>query len=208
MPANAYLLAILVALIHFATANFDLYRIHGQQDTSGSPWGTQPNGYMVFNNDPTCDDIPDPDQFWWERNDVSGDKISGDKIGVRCKGKSGCGVDEWPWPEIEEVEMHFCTSPDHHYTIYKDKGRQDGDTWLWPMLRVDNSKAGECFAYGGYGWDCRWDRRLGKRHQWGQRKFRCITGYEAKDFNDCHHGNIGATNDATASNSTAVVWAA
>ncbi|KAJ4344580.1 uncharacterized protein N0V89_012324 [Didymosphaeria variabile] len=180
MPANVYLLAILVALVHFASANFDLYRIHGQQDTTGSPWGTQPNGYMVFNNDPTCDDIPDPDQFWWERDDVSGDKI-----GVRCKGKKGCWVDD--------------------VTIYKDKGRQEGDTWMYPMLRVDNSKAGECFAYGGYGWDCRWKRNRGKRHQWGQRKFRCITGYESKDFNDCHHvGRIAATNNATAINSTAV----
>jgi hypothetical protein len=83
----AYLLAALVALVPFASANFDLYRVHGQADTVGSPWGVQINGYMVFNEDPKCPDIK-PEQFWWERPDVSGDKL-----GVRCKGKK-CDVDD------------------------------------------------------------------------------------------------------------------
>lgn len=82
----AYFLAILALLVHFASANFDLYRIHGQRDIPGSPWGTQPNGFMVFNDDPQCSDITG-ESFWWERPDVSGDKL-----GVRCEGK--CGVDD------------------------------------------------------------------------------------------------------------------
>ncbi|KAF2441173.1 hypothetical protein P171DRAFT_488740 [Karstenula rhodostoma CBS 690.94] len=199
----AYVLATLVALVSFASANFDLYRIHGQRDTPGSPWGTQPNGYMVFNNDPQCGDVQKDSQFWWARSDVSGNKL-----GVRCKGK--CEVDDWPWPEVEEVEMHFCNDPLYHFTIYKDKGHQDGDTWKWDLLGVDNVKRGECFAYGGYGWDCKWPNL----HIWGQRKFRCLTQADAKTLNDCHHGNTKGDDDGP-SNATAsavvarsIAWAA
>lgn len=82
MSKLAHLLAITVAFAHVAVANFDMFRMHGQQDLEFNRWGTQPNGYMLFNDEPrNCDDVH-PFEFWWERDDVSGDKL-----GVVCDGK-------------------------------------------------------------------------------------------------------------------------
>lgn len=72
----------LFAFITFASANFDLYRTMGKRSNIGSPWANNPNGYMTFNANPECGDIQRDNQFWTLRDDVSGNKL-----GVRCKGK-------------------------------------------------------------------------------------------------------------------------
>lgn len=140
MSVIKYVMAILVAVAHLASANFDMYRIHGQRNDDNSPWGTQPDGYMLFNDDPkSCEDVH-PYEFWWERRDVSTDKL-----GVLCEGKKGCYVYEasnnlktsllfstssvacrdkirsnstqWPWPDITRMEMNFCKDrPDYHFS--------------------------------------------------------------------------------------------
>jgi len=47
MPAMAYLLTVLAALVHFASANFDLYRIQGTYvSVPHTPPPNQPNGFM------------------------------------------------------------------------------------------------------------------------------------------------------------------
>lgn len=95
--------------------------------------------------------------------------------------------------------MHFCNDPLYHFSkfsslvgsrplvlilpaIYKDRGYLDGHTWKWDLLGLNNEKYGECFAYGGYGWDC----KLPTRSELGERKFRCITEFDAKIFESCH----------------------
>ena len=93
MPPFFSIPLLFLALFSNATlANFDLWRMHGQQDSTDSPWGTQPDGWMTFLDDPrTCDDVH-PWVFWWERPDVSGKKL-----GVVCEHdswKKGCYVNE------------------------------------------------------------------------------------------------------------------
>lgn len=89
-----YLLSlfILTSFFNVTIANFDLWRMHGQQDSKETPWGFQPDGWMTFFDDPrTCGDVH-PWAFWWERPDVSGNKL-----GVVCereRWKSGCYVNE------------------------------------------------------------------------------------------------------------------
>ncbi|KAF1970732.1 hypothetical protein BU23DRAFT_202155 [Bimuria novae-zelandiae CBS 107.79] len=185
MSTIAYVLTIMVAFVHVTFGNFDMYRMHGQQETTESKFGQQPDGWMLFNDTPrNCDDVH-PFKFWPDRSDVSHGRR-----GVVCEGK-GCWVDDWPWPNIKRVEMHFCKEPDYHFTIYKDKGRQDGDTWMWTLFDLYNNKKGECFAYGGVDWDCRWPPHLNghpwllERHMWAQRKFRCIHELDATDFVKC-----------------------
>ncbi|KAK3214348.1 hypothetical protein GRF29_28g2842243 [Pseudopithomyces chartarum] len=187
MKSFVYALIVAVAFVHMTMANFDIYRMQGHQDGNQGSNTQQPDGWQVYSeHHKDCHEV-NAWQWWWPRFDVSGSRL-----GVVCqtaKHKKGCNIGEWPWPDIKRLEMHFCKDPYYHFTIYKDKGRQEGETWYWTLYDTRNHKKGECFAYGGLGYDCWYNGVfgwLGKRHIWGSRKFRCITDYRPEDFLKCH----------------------
>lgn len=101
--------------------------------------------------------------------------------------------------------MHFTNKPLHHFTIYKSKGRQVGDTWRWTLFGVDDKSYGECFAYGNEWFKCDWPKNT--MHMEGYRKFRCLTAFDAFPINQAHKKEIGARSSG-ASNMTAVSWEA
>ena len=82
IPAMARaFLAIFLALITLASANFDLYRVKKRIRQA-----RHRDGFMVFNDDPQCGDVQ-RDQLWDSHEDVSGNKL-----GFRCNGK--CDVND------------------------------------------------------------------------------------------------------------------
>jgi hypothetical protein len=88
--------------------------------------------------------------------------------------------------------MHFSNNPYQHYTIYKDRGYLEGNTWFWPMYGTDGKTHGSCFAYGDHHFDCDWsfDGRI--RQTGGWRKFRCLTDLDADRINDAARKEIEA----------------
>ncbi|OAF99343.1 uncharacterized protein CC84DRAFT_1181471 [Paraphaeosphaeria sporulosa] len=124
----AYVLTILVACIQLASANFDLYHIHGVEADGPFP-GAEINGWQLQNDNPTCDQA---DQFavWRDSSDLS-------------HGRKGA-----PWPDVKLIEMHFTNNPLYHFTIYKDRGYTTGDGgWRWYLYGTDDKADGTCFAW-------------------------------------------------------------
>ncbi|KAF2448258.1 hypothetical protein P171DRAFT_481340 [Karstenula rhodostoma CBS 690.94] len=123
----AYVLVILVALIQFTSANFDLYHAHGHKASGPAP-GVDIN-------------------VWARRKDLSHGRKD-----IHCEPEKKCGYDHAPWPDVNLIEMHFTNDSLYHYTIYKKRGYTAPDgSWRWYLYGID-----ECFAWGDYNWDCQW----------------------------------------------------
>ncbi|KAF1975558.1 hypothetical protein BU23DRAFT_552496 [Bimuria novae-zelandiae CBS 107.79] len=190
MPASLlYGLAALFATTHFASANFDLWVVHGTQDTP-SVGRYQVLGWLVDDHgQPTCDDINPGDANletgYKERTD-----LSHGRLGIRCEPKSRCGVehiDSDSWNDYDLIEMHFANKPLWHFTIYKDRGYLDGKTWMWPLFGTDGRTYGACFAYGGQSFGvC--TAPGGLLRMWGQRKFRCLAELGAEQIKNAKRG--------------------
>ncbi|KAL5434894.1 hypothetical protein PMIN06_011262 [Paraphaeosphaeria minitans] len=73
-----------------------------------------------------------------DRNDVSGNKI-----GVRCRG-DGCESDH-STDKIDLIEMHWSNKPLYHWTLYKDKLDQNQHQILWG---INGKTYGACEKIG------------------------------------------------------------
>lgn len=75
----------------------------------------------------------------------------------------------------------------------------DGTTWKWPLFGVDGNKYGECFVFTGQDFNCSW--KEGHMRMWGQRKFRCLTGFSAKEIKEARakdpNRNTGVVEDGS-----------
>ncbi|KAF1970733.1 hypothetical protein BU23DRAFT_570413 [Bimuria novae-zelandiae CBS 107.79] len=171
----AYVLTTLFALVQLTVANFDLYQVHGVLATG--PWpGTEIKGWKVVNDDPRCDQI-DLNAGWRSAGDLSHGRRD-----IRCEGK--CGINDPPWPDVKLVEMHFTNNPLWHFTIYKGRGYNVDGTWRMGLLGTDNKQYGECFAYEGHAFSCKYpDVHIQLD---GQRKFRCFAQINANDINNAY----------------------
>lgn len=87
-------------LLPAAQANFDIYRVVRARPLAQG--GTDVI-WQAFDLPPGCDRALNSG-FWPDSWDVSGDKL-----GVRCKG-SGCSA-QAPADDIDQLEMHFQNNP-------------------------------------------------------------------------------------------------
>lgn len=106
-PTVAFMAAALVPSIQ---ANFDLYFVFGTT-YSGIPY----ERWQVFEAEPTdCEHIRSLPAW-----DSSAD-VSGNKVGVRCRGgEQGIGCFDYDPPEeIRQLEMHFSNEPLYHFSKF------------------------------------------------------------------------------------------
>ncbi|KAI9155107.1 hypothetical protein HJFPF1_07675 [Paramyrothecium foliicola] len=113
--------------------------------------------WQVFQNDPSCNEVIKAEGFA-----ISND-VSGSKKGIRCVG--ACNRSARPG-DITVLEMHFKNNPLYHWTIYKDRN--------YEMYGLDGKVYGRCIPFPDYNFHCNYDR--------GNRKFRCLTQFTAKDL--------------------------
>nr|XP_036587733.1 uncharacterized protein CTRU02_02649 [Colletotrichum truncatum]KAF6798675.1 hypothetical protein CTRU02_02649 [Colletotrichum truncatum] len=108
MQFKLSLLALWATIFSGVLANFDVYRVEFRNAR-----GTD-IGWQFFEQHSNCDEALDAWSF------PQSDDVSGNKIGVRCKG-SGCG--ERPPPgDIEQLEMHFSNNPLWHFSLSTKTG--------------------------------------------------------------------------------------
>ncbi|KAI9150520.1 hypothetical protein HJFPF1_10291 [Paramyrothecium foliicola] len=147
------------ALLPAAQANFDIYRVEVTWiNRAAITW-------QVWEAAPSCQFVWDNMHFFEDRSDVSGNKI-----GVRCKG-SGCKAIA-PIENIEQLEMHFANNPLLHFTLYKDRG--------FSMTGLDGNNYGNCFPFPNGDYDCPVVGAL--QRIVGRRKFRCLTRWSHWDL--------------------------
>jgi hypothetical protein len=92
-------------LISVANANFDIYRVHR---TMPYAQGGSDIIWQIFPADPSCDVALNTE---WVPNSYD---VSGNKLGVRCKG-SGCSA-QAPPENIDVLEMHLKNNPLWHWS--------------------------------------------------------------------------------------------
>ncbi|KAL3426865.1 hypothetical protein PVAG01_00374 [Phlyctema vagabunda] len=143
------------ALMPQVSANFDIYFV---DDYSIIPTVRR---YQVFEAQANCA------QSQATRLFTQLDDVSGNKLGVRCKGGQGCYNGYAPADDIEQLEMNFGTNPVYHWTLYKNADRY--------MVGLDGKTYGHCIIFPDGDFDCP------LRH--GYRKFRCLTSFTANQLN-------------------------
>lgn len=99
--------------------------------------------------------------------------------------------------------MHFTNNPSYHFTIYKDRGHNEGGTWYWTLYGTDGNSYGSCFAYGGFSWSYDWPEY--KVHLDGYRKFRCLTEVDADTINAAANKEGASAGDASGNTTAAAV---
>lgn len=86
-------------------ANFDIYT-GTQIDVFGPSANTM---WLIFEAEPDCDNVNNDGSWWYDEDDVSGEKQ-----GVRCEGGCAGGEDA---SAIEILEMNFHgTDPVYHWS--------------------------------------------------------------------------------------------
>jgi hypothetical protein len=88
-----------LASLGLVSANFDLYAASDNDAGSGNVFG----GLTIHPKEPDCNRVVNHAEMWFDQADVSGDKL-----GVRCKGK-GCLAGN-PG-DVDVLEMHFTNKP-------------------------------------------------------------------------------------------------
>lgn len=83
-----YISAVLVALVHLVSANFDLNVVRGEIDTL-FPWPDTFGAWVLTDGDDVkCSDVSgDPIATWAEKPD-----LSHGRLGIRCSPGDHCGV--------------------------------------------------------------------------------------------------------------------
>lgn len=103
MHFTPQLFAFAAAALPFVNANFDVYRVDWR-----SALGKNAVGWQFFAAQPSCDEaIHSP--IWTDSSNVSGNSL-----GVRCKG-SGCSS-QTPPENIEQLEIHVANNPLYHWS--------------------------------------------------------------------------------------------
>jgi hypothetical protein len=118
MKTSLAALVSLAVLVPTATAKFDVYW------STGGGVGGSFGRWVPHAKEPTCNEAKNA-KTWGDSDDVSGNKI-----GVRCKGK--CGADG----AIDEMEMHF--NKNAHWTFYKRPSNN--------LVDKDGKKIGKCYT--------------------------------------------------------------
>ncbi|KAL1595911.1 hypothetical protein SLS60_009601 [Paraconiothyrium brasiliense] len=183
-----YLVALIV-LVTPTVANFNVYRVdvnhhapmkrHARDlevnstmagTTISSHWSVVPEAWG-------CQD------FWNARKIGDSGDVSGNKLGIRCRGE-GCESDHSS-DSIELLEMHWTNVPLFHWTIYHDWVDDAGN---WQLRGTGNNAFGACKPVGGPGQvDYCWfpyPVGLGATETYFlHKKFKYFTGWTPEDIN-------------------------
>jgi hypothetical protein len=102
------LLPSFFALLPLATANFDVYYVLSIFNCGFGQCPVIRDVFYIFDSDPDCAEVT-KNPGWGSEDDVSGNKV-----GVRCKGR-GCWDAADP-SGVDLMEMHFTNNPIFHWS--------------------------------------------------------------------------------------------
>ncbi|KAK3897147.1 hypothetical protein C8A05DRAFT_20024 [Staphylotrichum tortipilum] len=172
LPSSPLALLALVLLYGSAVnANFDLYRGWVNEPTLNSLPPYHQELWWVFDGEPDCD------MAWRVQPFHVRDDVSGDKLGIRCLGSSGCDANYGDPAGVSVLEMHFRNDPLLHWTIYKNRGSYD-------MIGLDGNVYGNCDPFPSDDFMCT-KMFAGLQTISAIRKFRCYSSWTAGDINHC-----------------------